>query len=53
MLETNVLLESGQASRKMINELQKCLSEEKARVTQQKLELNAANEELAQSQPQV
>ena len=53
MFEINALLESGQASRKMIDELEKCLSEKKALVTQQKLELNAANEELAQSQSQI
>ena len=38
---------------KMIDELEKCLSEEKAFVVQLKLELNTAKEELAQSQSQV
>lgn len=49
----NALLESGQAFRKMIYELKKCLREEKALVAQLKLDLNAIKEELAQSQSQV
>lgn len=52
-LERNALLESDQAFRKMIYELEKCLREEKALVIQLKLDLNAINEELAQSQSQV
>ena len=38
---------------KKIDELEKCLSEDKVFVTQLKLELNATKEELAQSQSQV
>lgn len=49
MLERNALLKSSQASRKMINELEKCLKKKKALVAQLKLDLNAAEEELCQS----
>ena len=53
MLERNALLESRQASRKMIDELEKCLSEEKVLMAQLRLELNVAKEELARAQSQV
>ena len=53
MLERNALLESRQASRKIIDELEKCLSEKKVLMAQLKLELNAAKEELARAQSQV
>ena len=53
MLERNALLESGQTSRKRIDELEKCLSKNKALVAQLKLKLNAAKEELARAQSQV
>lgn len=43
-LERNTLLKSSQASRKMINELEKCLKEKKALVAQLKLDLNAVEE---------
>ena len=52
-MDINALQESGQASRKNIDELEKCLSEEKAFMAQLKLELNLTKEELAQSQSQV
>lgn len=43
----NAPLESGQAYKKMIDELEKCLSEEKALVAQLKLNLNTTREKLA------
>ena len=49
MLERNALLESRQASRKIIDELEKCLSEEKVLMAQLKLEFNAAKEEFARA----
>ena len=52
MLERNVLLALGQASRKRIDEQEKCLSEEKALVAQLKLEHNAVREELTHAQSQ-
>lgn len=48
MLESNTLLESGQASTKKINELEKCLSEKKALMGQLELDFNTAKEVVAQ-----
>lgn len=43
----NASLESAQASKKMIDELEKCLSEEKVLMAQLKLNLNTTREKLA------
>lgn len=43
----NASLELGQAYKKMIDELEKCLSEEKALVAQLKLNLNTIREKIS------